>query len=640
MRRVLIVLAGFLLAPVLCGFEVFTGSGWIDTYHLNYSGAPDPAGATMAITFERPVAGTYAAEVGGQVFTVNGSSTRVTDGTWPATLAGAQGHAWIFDGAIDLTSTIAPPAGDFSAFCVLSQDSITGGMAVAVGNITMAINLVGWAILPDHADVIFAISSDGAMGSATMITDTAALVANRPAFIAVSYDWISSGASKMRLYVDERTAVTSDVAAGPVYANSSDLSIGADGAGIGALLGRLGHCAYWDGVVKTAAEFTDLRRQYRGMMSSSGNLVEVVSATPPAIVVCPRGTCEPYLVDLPPNTGRVGSPASGSGGVYGPRATDNLAQRGSVESWAAGSPTGWIETSGGGTSDATEDNTNLAHGGSAASMLCDRTNSISLDSACKTISASTAYYGLAELMTAAGTATAYVQFIEFTSADCTTGATTTTLWTGDPGATWTRKGDTRTTGVGVQSGRLRLLLDTTSATVIADGAMLYAGSTPVDHGCFTDADSTAVCTTSVTSIKQPLPANGNWTFTATVRSPVSWVTSSPIRYAAYVPGTAGNNNKIEVYWGNNTLLCKVYNSGGVATSSTVAAAGLADTDYEIKMTHSSGGELVCCFEGTCDATPGTGAIMDDINATLYLAGTNAAGTNVHVEKPRFTRGLR
>ena len=69
------------IALALCLLAGPVHAGPFCEYKLDYSGAPDPMGADMYITFDNAVGATYTTEGGSYSMTVNGSPTRVNDGT-------------------------------------------------------------------------------------------------------------------------------------------------------------------------------------------------------------------------------------------------------------------------------------------------------------------------------------------------------------------------------------------------------------------------------------------------------------------------------------------------------------------------------------------------------------------------------
>ena len=143
-----------------------------------------------------------------------------------------------------------------------------------------------------------------------------------------------------------------------------------------------------------------------------------------------------------------------------------------------------------------------------------------------------------------------------------------------------------------------------------------------------------MCNGVISEIDNPIHGNENWTVESVYRSPIDGA-ESDTRYIFHVPGTAGNNNRVEMFLASDVLNCDVYDSGGTKRSSTVAAAADADTDYAAVMKHTSSGEVTCCWEGTCDSTPGADGVMDDVDSTMYLGGTDSVGTDTYVSGYRF-----
>lgn len=623
-----------------------SASGIVDIYRLDYSGAVDSnrgGTSTACWTLSGAVGATISEPCGSHSFTVNGAPTRVQyAGIWPNAdgIAGTQGEAWYFNGAnayltiAAASATDFDPAGSFSVGVIFTKSNTGGGEYIW----SKFAGSGGWLLWTDAGGRVEWFLDDG---PTTLFVDTGtAAKINTPICAVGTYE--QTNPAEIMLYVDEIAAKSNTrVGFGPLPGNSQKLGLGALGNGANKLEGVIYRADFWDGVVLTEAQARAYCRQWRGLISASTNSVTITSASPPAIMLAPPGSgAEPFFYDQPTNSSQIGSTTSSRGGIYGGGPLTSLANRGSLETWAAGSPSGWTETSGGGTSDATQNTTSMAKGASSAAMACDGVNNLTLDTACKSLANSTSYYGLVYAKTTAGTANFTLQLLEYTDGSCTVGLTTTNLWgAGDPGANWIRAGGTRTTGAGVNSGRLRLLIDTNAATVLADGAMLYEGDQPTDLLCTSDADASVTCTLNDVTVDPGvgLITAGEWQFNATISSPIDGAVASPVRQILRVPGTAGNNNRVDLSWASDVLTCTIFDSGGVARTSTVAAAGNADTNFDVMMSHTSDGRVECCWDGTCDATPATSAVMDGVGSEIVYGSDGTTGGEIWIQEGVWSR---
>ena len=644
-----------LLAPPVLGQGIGPGaldqdSNELFRYSAGFSGAIDEgypgSQPTMAITFDRAVAGTYAAETGGQVFTVNGAPVKKADGTWPAGLSGSQGNSWSFDGAADYLSLAAASAGafnpsdDLTVFAVVTPSTVAAGEDCIAGKYETTGNEKGWKLCRSADGVVFTTSVDGAADTAA--TKATALAANRTACIVAVYD---KSATTGTVYVDELAAATNASMSAGINASGADFEIGASDTGATLWAGKMhtGPVVWQDAA--TAAEARHLCRQWRGLVAETGQEIAVSSAAPPAILIAPpdSGT-QPFLVDMPVNVMQVGKASStATVGGTSPSAISNLAHRRSFETWAAGSPTGWTETSGGGTSDATQNTANMAHGGSSAQLLCDGVNAIQLDSACKALSGSTAYWADAYGETLAGTATAYVQLTECTDGACSVECVTTTLWTGDPGADWQVRGNTRTTGAGVNSGLVTIKMDTTSATAVFDAVSLYTGNTGKRSFCPGDTDATASCTAIVPSAFTNIPANGEVTIGLTASSP--WAgTALAVAASVLRDGPIGNNT---IYWvvdagTDEALLATIDNSGNFKYINPNIADWAANTEYAVRVRTDGTGNLGLYWNSAWQTTmagAGTG-MRSAAQSITYFGSTGTVGHDIDWGKILIQRGVQ
>ena len=152
------------------------------------------------------------------------------------------------------------------------------------------------------------------------------------------------------------------------------------------MAGLVSLAVFSDAVVLTEADHDIAFAQWQGRMSTSGGVATVTSASPPAVIMAaPDSGTEPFVIPQAANASSIGSPASGSGGIYGAAAITNLVQRRSLETWASGTDaTGWTEvlTAGDGTAVIAQETGTMVHGANSAKMtLTGTTSSTQMNSA-------------------------------------------------------------------------------------------------------------------------------------------------------------------------------------------------------------------------------------------------------------------
>ncbi len=380
--------------------------------------------------------------------------------------------------------------------------------------------------------------------------------------------------------------------------------------------------------------------------NSAGTALSVACAAPPYVNM---GTAhgQPFLIAPSANTTKVGEH-----GIFGAVDYSNLCQRALFTSWDdANTPTGWTdtETAGDGSASISAESTIIAAGTKSVKMVLTGTTSVaSVDSACITCTASTCNYDMyatAFAKKASGTTVTEIDILEYDTDACGAYLQTQTVQTGDITTGWLEYGGlAASASFHANSSSVLLRLKESGdggVTMYFDAPQLRAASTAV--GAFALCDTDATCATNdvdITDDNPPINVQGTWEFEATIRSPMDGaVGGSPHRRIIYVPGTAGNNNRILFYWSSDLLTCTAYDSAGAAKTSTVAAAGNANTDYVVKMSKSAGGVVQCCFNGTCDATPATGALADGIGSELVFSGSGSTGAELWIDEPVIRRRL-
>jgi hypothetical protein len=255
-------------------------------------------------------------------------------------------------------------------------------------------------------------------------------------------------------------------------------------------------------------------------------------------------------------------------------------------------------------------------------MHCDGVNTLTLDSACKLINNSSPYWLDTWVRTTAGVADFSVQLIEYTSADCSTGATTTTLYNGNPGANWVKQGGQRVTGAGVQSGRLRLSIQNNNATVLVDASLFWNNYTTTDGLCVTDADATAVCTHIDTTIAMPLLGpNEEFSLCSTLRTPVD--VSLAVLYAGWhMGGTYGVANSCVMYTFNGAWIWRCWDSGAANSTLTTGAAAQNTDTYLCGSMVSDG--VMWSMQGTTSYGPQVRGSRNAAFPEIQLGGYNGS----------------
>ncbi len=286
-----------------------------------------------------------------------------------------------------------------------------------------------------------------------------------------------------------------------------------------------------------------------------------------------------------------------------------------------------------------EDTTNVHHGTKAVKItLTGTTSYVYALTPCVTDGIGADLFMSAWAKKLSGTSSTELSVREYDTAACGTQLAANYAHNGDLTTDWTKYSVdilAATWNASTSSYRFYLLeTGDGSPVIVADSAQM--STVKSDAGCLCNTTLTCSCSQSVMEIANPLTA-GSWTVTATVRSPIDGAVATPARTIFYVPGTAGNNNRIQMVWASDVLTCTVYDQAGAAKTSTVAAAGAADTDYAVKMYHSADGRVGCCWDGTCDATEATAALIVEPDSTMYLGGTDTTGGEVWIDDLHYWR---
>ena len=640
-RSATALLLCLLAAPIV-------GAGPYYDLKATHSGAVDPLGADMWITFDRAVAGTYETEGGAYELTVNGSPTRVTDGTWPDGLSGSQGYGWEFDGSNDYLSRSDDGTFDCTSGCsimVVATSHDTTINRYLVSKTETIGNQRGWVVYQNNSGLlVFCVSSDGSSYTCHYgaVGD---FVTGQKTCAVITLDTSGgAGSTVASLYVNESTAdVKSDLS--PPFDGTGDFEVGSQNGGTGTFDGVIHYGAYVDGVVWTEPQARKLCRQYQGRLTTTGTAVTVSSASPPAIPLAPpdSGT-EPFLVDMPADSAMVGSPASGSGGLYAAAAIDNLVQRSSFETWAgAGDATGWnnVAAAGDGSADISEDTTTSVHGESSVKIVLTGTTSVGANySTCMTDGIGSDIYISAWAKKSAGTSDFRIKILEYDAADCTSFLQSDNIRTGDITTNWVKYGGKYASGdwhADTSSYKIDVREEGDGGvTTYIDAVQARVASTSTDAFCGCDTDATCSCDDVLLSVDQPLSTNGAVQVDLVVRSPTDGAEATPVRRALWADGTGGGDeNALDVYWSQDYWTGGQHQSGGDLAGGGVEAAGDANTDYDVSIYHHASGRTGACWDGTCvDAWL---TLRDAIDGTLYLGGSDTAGGDVWMRDVEFHR---
>jgi hypothetical protein len=647
MRKRISLLVGGLI--VLIGLFAFGQRAIIRGWTFNESGAVDrghpcpdnnPECITAHFTFDAAVAGTYTSEFGGYVMTVNGAMDRRLDYTHPAGLGNTEGYSWEFTGAdyFDRADdgTFDPAAyasGDMMIVVVFTPSTVAAGEDCIVAKWETTGNLRGWKLCRDADDVVFSLSVDGT--AVTTVTHANCLAAFRPAYISAVYDLSTTTAT---VFVDNGNTANAAMSAA-IFNTTADFEVGASDTGATLLEGWIHDLkVYMDQAGIAASQHGTMLTQWQGRTSSQYHTLNMTAASPPAL---PMNTVasgiEPFFREIPVDTTVIGEVVAGSGGLYSPGALTSKWWRGSVETCAAGHPTGWTIAENGGAGGATVvvdcDTTTSAHGGTSMKVTADNgglPKNAQMVSACQAFWLGQDVTLSAWGITTSGTADCDVVLYEYDTAACGAFLRKTTTWTGNPGATWAQLIGTQPAAswhVNTSSWNARVICNATGTayTVNFDAFMAVQAAATWDTDALACCDSDADCvSTTIVNIDDSSPITpGTFTVRGTWRSPIDGAETTNKVIFENDP-TAGNNNMVRVSHDTDLLRCSVWDSAGVERASTVAAASTADQDWDFEIYHTDTGRVGCCAKASaldawaCDATEATLALMDGANLNYNL----------------------
>lgn len=651
---------------MLCLALLVLGSAPYRTHKFLTSGAFDIGrGGTQPVfyaDFSQDPSGATITSNSSHVLTKHGAPSRVNDGTWPGGFSATEGYAHILDGAADYydcSDTLCPfdPAGDFSVIVAFTPTTITGNDYI-MGKWESTADQRGWLLERDAANVKFSVSDDGttAAGHKTTVIKGAVEI-NIPSIVVVSYDYISDGGSTLSVYLNSWTVATSAIADGPPFGNTAPFEIGAADGGLNPAGIKIHYAYYLDTVALSATDAAKIHDQWHGTISSSDTVFTAVATTHPAYVMSPPGSgTEPFLLDIHPTIGQVVSFASGLGGIYDPPAITNLIHRGKFRTCTQNGntePDGWTvtEVAGGGASDISCDATVKAHDSNSIKFAMTGAGaSGTLKSNCFAVDKTKDYYLEFWAKKASGTVDVEAFVHSYSENTCTNDEILElTISAGDVATTWAERGSPSDEGkiavadwaATTTHGRLTLQATAGATGTFNISAPMMRGDVAFETDAVAVCDTDASCVTTDPSyyIANPLSAAGTWTVKLTYHPVVDGALADK-RVLFYVPGTAGNNNRLLVWQYSDQVEFKCYDSAGVAKNATVVAAASADTEYTVYAYHTAEGQAAVCWNGTCGAEVAA-CHQDGKHANFYIgySGTNYAAES-YIKNVEFYRTVK
>lgn len=614
-------------------------TGLIRHYLIGSTGTFDVSNADMWIDFSQdPTSSPITSSDGGYSFTVTGGVDRFTDGTWPTGSDGAEGYLFDFDGG-HLSITDAgggsdfDPAGDFTVIAVVILDEIDANTRGIVGKGVSGSSTLGWGIYATDDDLFFTITKDGS--TLNTIQQTAIVKVGVPLFVMATYNFVADGTSEMSLYANEATVATDLTSPGPVHNSTADFEIGRYN-GANTHSGRIQHLAYYDGVVFDSDRYDRLKSQWVGNTSDVDNRITTTNANMATTQLVDDDTTStnPFIVEFGEDT----VPA-GAYGIFVNPAITNYVRQSSLEAYTSGGsctdyPTGWtcLCTAGDGTTTLSENNDDMVNGeGSLQVDMANTTGNFYCYSDCYTTGINTTIDMCAYVKKLAGTnAQPKIGIWQFNNATCTLPhniewVATPTITNGDWNQVCKRiaAGDWDGT---TQSYAFVIREYGDNNTVVFDHTSMFRASSTTNPalGCVCGDAASCTCDFSKVQISNHGIDVGSWTIEMDVRTVVNW--NGFGKYFAYLQGTAGNNNRIDLYNWYGEMRFVVYTKTGAAKTSTVSVgAAVAGTTYKIKAVHTAEGDIWVCLDDTC-GTRVTGAERDGSFATLVIGSNGLTGS--------------
>jgi hypothetical protein len=180
-------------------------------------------------------------------------------------------------GGSDFNLAASGSNANFSVIAIFTPDSTSASECSLMAKSKSTTNQRGWILQRYGSRVGLYISTNGSAFSTNNYSDTGTISAGKTSLVVATYEFVADGTSKMRTYVDGNPVVSTDVAAGPVYSNTSDVMIGTDGDGDSGRLytGKIHYLAFLKGVVISQAQYTAMYNQ----LKASGLIPAAISNT-------------------------------------------------------------------------------------------------------------------------------------------------------------------------------------------------------------------------------------------------------------------------------------------------------------------------------------------------------------------------
>lgn len=617
------------------------GVVWTETQHdqiMNRQLSRRSLSPTMITDMDPDPTGTYVTDRGGYTLTVGGAPDRYED------IYTAQGLGYRFNGTTDYfkrtDDDTFDPSADFSWFGNLNV--LRSGTDFVVSKWQTSGNQRGWQVYFDGTDLKFVMTKDGAT---TQSCSHAGLPTFGTVNVFITYDYVTDGTSVMRCCVDG-SCTTAAGKPGPVHNSTASFMFGGNREGVSKGKVGINYSAYYDGKVLSDDEMDTMIAQWSGVMASDGSqVVTNTSATPPAVWTAPGVLGDGFLVDMSANMTQIGSPARGSGGLQGSPDITNFVHRSTFETCTQNGntePDGWTvtETPNAGTADAYCSTADYAHGLQGIRLDTTVDGQISIASNCMTSGIGSDIVATAWAKKLSGTSNFTGLIHEHNNPSCSGPITQTTiLGPVDVSISWEKlegKLPAATWDGATQGYYLEITVDTTASEVILDAVQIIQDDEYTDAYCGADTDASAVCNANIYDYQTTLTA-GQWDIRAEVRNPEDWATATtPERYIHFTPGTAGDNNRVDFMIDSDLVYCDVYTSAGVQKTSSVAAAGNANTDYSVGCYHHADGRIAACYEGSC-GTETADALNTTPDTTSNLTSNASTGTNTWIRDLVFLR---
>lgn len=611
-----------------CGKQLTTSAGGFEVeYAFNTTGTFDTSGAYYWFDWSQSTAGaSITSNEGTYVWNFGGTKPdRNNDGTWPSGIGGSEGWMYsVWQASSGVTSVATDlDLGTSWTYVVILTEMASNAIAWHIRKLAVSPSLEGFQF---GAPANYWQLTTWESGSSTVLNKTGALNNGQISCAVTTFDGSGgTGASTGTIYVDELASASSSTM-NPVGSGSAVTYIA---TGSGSLLRTsLHYLAYYNDTTWTETKSRNFCRDFYGLGSDSGTYMSITSATPAATFLTSSGGPN-YLVSTSTNNGMVGAY-----GWYAHPTIDNLIHYSSFETDAM-----WTTTLVAGDGSAASDwdgSATAAHGFAFEKMtLTGTTSSATIASNCITSGIASDLYVQVQAMKGSGTSQAAIRIHEYSDATCSTSLGTTDIRAaGDLTTSWAEYGGLFGSGSwnGSTSSWTIEMIETCNGgcTTYWDAIQAVSASNPTDSYCVVcDTGATCSCTLANATIPQLL-TNEGWSIQAKIRSPIDGAVVAPWRRILTVPGTAGDNNRVDFYWSNDQLILDVYDSGGTKKTATVAAAGNADTEYTAYAEHTAGGVIKVCWNGGCGSTT-SGANMATISTTCRIGHDGTNGGEVWIK---------